>query len=477
MLSSALQANTNDTLGHPAMATPAAVRQWDLRPAADTMRTPSMPAQAASEEDHTAADPRVRRKTRILIDATRHFCELPRARYGDVEQYKELFYQLIGSMPPADRRIISAMLARNAYTPRQVALYLALDKVEIAAPFLLFSPVLSKRDLEKIVQKRGSEHAEVISRRQQDTKAFFEQSNFAELAKQEKTPDPLLAIRRAPEETVTSKSIAAAARSASVSPVQMPEKAPSDIDTGKDLAGAPAKTRTTTAEVMALAGAGGRLGRNRVASTEPASVITPAKKPETVEAPVLIAEDATGECSPARVHELHVFARRNDIAGFASAVEKSGGPEADITTKLLQANSGDEILYLLCALGVPFPQNRQIAMLLIPRYGRSTENYCNMARTLDELDQGICRMIFNEIGARFEISKAAQVEMQEGEAIDVMKASAAPEVAGQRSDLPEFRQAAHERRQRLNKLIGSEPQPKFGKRREAHSPTEFSFGT
>ena len=106
------------------------------------------------------------RQTRILVDATRDFTAKERPSNRDITAYKEMFYQWIDRILPADRRLLSTLLARSVFTPRAVAIYLATDTLDIAIPFLLYSPVLNELDLRNISEKKGQRHADVIARRQ-----------------------------------------------------------------------------------------------------------------------------------------------------------------------------------------------------------------------------------------------------------------------------------------------------------------------
>ncbi|MEC9342322.1 MAG: hypothetical protein VYD64_00615, partial [Pseudomonadota bacterium] len=97
--------------------------------------------------------PHVNRKAKLLLDAASGFCSLARPRNEDTAVFREFFSPLIGACASAARRSLAAMIAPNAYVPRSVVFYLALDELEVAAPILLLSPVLKEADLVALARK------------------------------------------------------------------------------------------------------------------------------------------------------------------------------------------------------------------------------------------------------------------------------------------------------------------------------------
>ena len=101
-----------------------------------------------------------------MLDATKQFClRLNNNKQSDKDQYVKLFYSLIAHTDFATRKTISSILARHCYTPRPIAYYLAMEDAEIAAPFLLISPVLWERDLIQLIAKLNSSSLTIIARR------------------------------------------------------------------------------------------------------------------------------------------------------------------------------------------------------------------------------------------------------------------------------------------------------------------------
>lgn len=64
------------------------------------------------------------------------------------------------------RRLVAECLKQASHLPRDIAVALATDKAEIAAPFLTHSPVLADHDLLAIVRDHPGPHRLAIARRQ-----------------------------------------------------------------------------------------------------------------------------------------------------------------------------------------------------------------------------------------------------------------------------------------------------------------------
>ncbi len=303
------------------------------------------------------------RHSTILRDATREFSLIKRPEHNDIERYKELFYQLIDRLDKADRRMVSAMLARSSFTPRPVALYLAQDAVEVAAPFLLFSPVLNDVDLRAIAAKRGKLYADIIRK------------------------------RTLPMEPFTAQKLDEA-------PFQRQDRSSAAIHATPTLA-KPAATEPALPirdELIGLASRGGRLGKRTESFV--VSKMEPAPQHDTGETarPALFRLPKNG------VRKLLSLARKRDHEAMAKMIEEYCGLASSDTLKLLKSSNADEPLYLIRALGVPAPHDIQLAMMIQPAIARSITDYRAAKKTLAELNPGICQMIFNEIGAQFDIA-------------------------------------------------------------------------
>jgi len=105
------------------------------------------------------------RRVHLLLDATEAFCRFDRPSLTEIGKYKELFYSLAPQIPDREKREVSICLARHHYTPRTIAIFLALEETSIGAPMLLFSPVLKETDLVSITRKCPVESLRILARR------------------------------------------------------------------------------------------------------------------------------------------------------------------------------------------------------------------------------------------------------------------------------------------------------------------------
>lgn len=360
------------------------------------------------------------RRARLLVDATREFSRLARPSAEEIGRYKELFYELIAHVAAGERRLVSAMLARYAYTPRAIALYLAQDEIEIAAPFLLFCPVLGEIDLDAIGEKKGMRYRDVIARRKRMATGSGE-AGKAEASQAVTTQDVA-------EKTVP---LEAAQPGSAASLPEMPFSGEPQVATQSDL---------SSQTVLALAGTGGKLGRrNAMAGKSVSGDANPAPR-----------KARTSGVSVEEMRRLLHHARTSNHMAFGAMVEEICGLETSATIRLMGPAAGDEFLYLIKALGVPSPHDLQMMLLVVPSTGRSIEAYRRAKQLLRDLDTGICRMIFNEIGARFalpgERSGKRDMELEAEEA----EREAASDLSGE-TGFP-----------RAGELVGNSPRPRAG---------------
>lgn len=100
-----------------------------------------------------------------MLAATDTFCSHSRPRKAQILQYRELFYSLFAQTDETGKRLVASALANQPYTPRQVLLYLALEKATIAAPILAYAKGLGQFDLLQIIDKTSILHHRVIANR------------------------------------------------------------------------------------------------------------------------------------------------------------------------------------------------------------------------------------------------------------------------------------------------------------------------
>lgn len=379
------------------------------------MQTSSLP-NAISAGLSTATKKKTRSSS-ILLESTQQFCAIKRPTFEDVSNFKAFFYQFIDSLPDTDKRQISAILARNPYTPRPVGLYLAMDRLDVAAPFLLFSPILGETDLKAISRKMGNEYSAVIQRRygSEKTLGINEEnleSSTAVLNGRVSYQDEVIAnftpnvdVKLKPQAPIKiSQKVLESSDNRGTSEISEPIVVVPAASLPKETTAPSLTTETkkdgawlSSDEIVALASVGGKLGQKTI------SVAT-AKTEKTV-GPSLKKLNITTLISQARAI---------DHKAFSQTISEHTGLSANRVLSLINQTAGDELVYLIKAMDIPEPRNLQLLLMLAPKHGRSLLRYKQVKKLLTDLNVGVCRMIFNEVGAKFEIPGAPKPVRIEG---------------------------------------------------------------
>lgn len=103
----------------------------------------------------------------LLSAAVTAFTSITRPARSDIQQLEDLTLPLLASATARGKRHAAAVLSQMEHAPRNLVLALCNEAVEIAAPLLLRSPILTSADLVDIIGKRGLGHARAIARRPQ----------------------------------------------------------------------------------------------------------------------------------------------------------------------------------------------------------------------------------------------------------------------------------------------------------------------
>ncbi|MFE0013803.1 hypothetical protein ACFWXH_03080 [Mesorhizobium sp. NPDC059054] len=106
-----------------------------------------------------------RKAERLFRAAISAFCSLPRPSRREIAQLEDLALPLFDEVPDEALRFGAAALSETEYAPRQLVLRLAESKVDVAAPLLIRSAVLSDVDLIALISRHGLPHARAIGRR------------------------------------------------------------------------------------------------------------------------------------------------------------------------------------------------------------------------------------------------------------------------------------------------------------------------
>jgi uncharacterized protein (DUF2336 family) len=104
---------------------------------------------------------------RLFRAAVSAFCSLPRPSRREVAQLDDLTLPLIELVSVEARRYVAAALSECLIAPPGLLGRLADDRVDVAAPLLVRSPLLGDVDLIALIGKHGLPHARAIARRPQ----------------------------------------------------------------------------------------------------------------------------------------------------------------------------------------------------------------------------------------------------------------------------------------------------------------------
>lgn len=297
------------------------------------------------------------RPVKILLDATHAFCRFDRPSQSDIRQYKEFFYSLIDQTSIIEKREISIALARNNYTPRTVAIHLALGEVSGSTPILLFSPVLKEVDLIAIAAKCLVSGLRVLARR--------DGLSLRLMNAIEKRGDAMASRILYPDGHPTTVTIHKEEKM-SVTTAQVPAK-PS-ISTGTN----------PQDELMALASRSGRLG----------------KQEPNVSAELPTPSEGISDA-------LILAARNRDRDLFCATVGNAASLHPKFVGELLAESNPETLCSLLKALHIPNAGASQILLLLNREIGTSIQLFRAIMAKYDTLDVDKCRGELIRMGAYF----------------------------------------------------------------------------
>lgn len=102
---------------------------------------------------------------RLLRAAVTSFCSIARPTRRETAQLDDLAAPLIAGASEETLRFVAAALSETPFAPPSLVRRLADLPVEISAPLLMRSPVLTPIDLLALIGRRGSEHARAIAAR------------------------------------------------------------------------------------------------------------------------------------------------------------------------------------------------------------------------------------------------------------------------------------------------------------------------
>ncbi|MBB6466893.1 uncharacterized protein (DUF2336 family) [Aminobacter lissarensis] len=102
---------------------------------------------------------------RLFRAAVSAFCALPRPSRREIGQLEDLTLPLFDKVSVEARRYVAAALSESEYAPFGLVRKLCDEPVDIAAPLLVRSPILSDVTLISLIGRHGLPHARAIARR------------------------------------------------------------------------------------------------------------------------------------------------------------------------------------------------------------------------------------------------------------------------------------------------------------------------
>lgn len=109
---------------------------------------------------------------RLFRAAVTAFCALPRPSRREISQLEDLTLPLFDNVSVEARRFVAAALSDSEYAPLGLVRRLCDESVDIAAPLLVRSPLLSDVALIALIGRHGLPHARAIARRHGLNKAI-----------------------------------------------------------------------------------------------------------------------------------------------------------------------------------------------------------------------------------------------------------------------------------------------------------------
>lgn len=292
----------------------------------------------------------------LLWLATSRFCKTQRQSRLSSDQFSEAFNLLIGTVSADMKRAIAAVLADCPYTPRAIAIYLALEEIETATPFLARSTVLGQLDLIQVLQRKADTHGKIIAGRPDLGPSLVK---HLKTLNQEDIDEALTNNYALPN--------AMAERSADALFDGLRQRH-DDVD--KRLSGKEGQTSVQTSnKTESLLKAASRGGRLSDQSTEPTAQT---EKPFNFGI------------------ALERAAQARSRQAMAVLMQKQAGITLPTAHEVLDDKSGDTFAVIMRAYGVEDAQANRILLLAQPGIGLSVHNAMRAVRFYGALEQASC---------------------------------------------------------------------------------------
>ncbi|MEM8749400.1 MAG: hypothetical protein AAGF28_03820 [Pseudomonadota bacterium] len=324
-------------------------------------------------ETARASDPKT--KDELLLLAVNRFCDHETYDRLSISQFQEAFYLLISSVSFSTRQIVARLLAGSDMTPRQVALYFALEDVAIAKPVLLSCSALNQLDFLQISEMKGLSHSRILAKRADIGPSYIQYLHkFDDDAIREALRDNA-AVNQAPK----TRSADALFTKIASQPVEVTVQTQHEETKQQKIAA------TESAQDMLLhaAARGKRLDTQTDISANPARVSSNAVDANT----------ETEDHSEVKAHvgdRLERAASLGSDQAFAILLAKALKISLNTCFDVLEDETGDTLCVAMKSLDLDPAQANRILMLLMPSIGLSVQNSMRSVRFYSQLKNASC---------------------------------------------------------------------------------------
>ncbi len=320
------------------------------------------------------------RRSALLVEATKEFCNYRGKNLRkNSEKYLKLFYALINHTDARNKKKISSILARNHYTPRSVAYYLASEAIEVAAPFLLISPVLWERDLIVLIEKLSAQHLMIIARRS-DVNAKIAN---ALVASKDKTVCQVLA-----------KNPVFKLNSLATKPVgELPNSIENPAASERTVL---PKNNSPQDELLSLANMSGKLGTSMRQTPDRANTENPIVPPSqryhaNVDKEIQAQSFAERLISLATERKFSIVAQE-----ISNLIELP----IENVAKLISHESGESLAIFIKGMGISRTHASQLLLLVNKRASRNIAEFTRSMAQFDRFTVSQCHDIMKNLGAK-----------------------------------------------------------------------------
>jgi len=289
------------------------------------------------------------RDATLLRATTGLFCQEPPHDRDAVRRYEELALHFLPKVGIGDRAHVSALLAGRSDAPPAVIRALARDRIEVAAPVLRQSPILTTIDLLGVIASTGPEHHRLVAGRSSISVDVLR----------------ALALARGQSPVEQALEISAPVVEATIAPTPDPRPlAASNDDDLDSFLGLPPRER---------------LARLASVSERQASRLAPSQ-PRRIDRALRHAFACAEIVASARTGN-----RRRLVAAFAEILEI----ETVAVERLLDDMSGEPLVLMIKASGLKETDGRIVLLLANPALSQSVETFFRLAELHAALDPAV----------------------------------------------------------------------------------------